>query len=132
MKMIALVVLMFLFNGTIAVLAEMSDELGLTSAGTDTTTMKISEDDVTDILTDVETGFQPLDWALQGGSYILKGIKLLFEILYDTTIGMPEMLHSSPFNVPTPIINYILIPAELLIMVGGIAEFLRVGGGVSE
>lgn len=86
---------------------------------------RINEDLITDT---IGTGEGGGTWfgeeVLNYASFIADGIYLFITIIYDTTMGLPRMLASSPFNFP-PIIVNTLIAFQVIIYGAGIMSFAR-------
>lgn len=57
-------------------------------------------------------------------AYTSGAIGLFFELLYHTTMSLPDMLANEPFDLPTEIVNMFIV-FQVVIYGVGIAGFMR-------
>ena len=118
--------LLFCMNLMIGLLGTVSTDFGLVSAGDDTLTHHITEDDITDIVSNSSgTGIGFVDSAFNTVDLVGRASALFLRFVYNTTIGLAPMLMRAPFNLPVEIVLGIIVPLQLLMFAVMIAEFFR-------
>lgn len=86
---------------------------------------KINESLVEDVLGSASTGGSSfVDTIFTSTVYVAKAVGLFFQFLYDTTMGLPQMLSSPPFSFPATI-TATIVALQVVIYAVGIASFLR-------
>ena len=90
------------------------------------TSSKITDNDIKTVLEQQGSGGDKpvLGELIDTGQYLSAAISLFFKMLYYTTMGLPNMLSSEPFNFP-PMIVLFIITTQVIIYGVGIASFLR-------
>ena len=85
---------------------------------------KVTESDITDSL-DIEQGDTDFtNTVFESTKYLTASVNLLFRSIYQTTIGLPKMLQSTPFNFPKMWVDAITT-FQVTVYSIGLAMFLR-------
>lgn len=122
MKFVGLAVMLICLNFMVGIVNTL--DIGLISAGSNTLDGKIDEADLDDTMD--STGLIEIastaDWDPL--TYVIKAFDLLMRFAYQVTLGLPDMLRSTPFNLPDAWVNLFIV-VEVFIYAAGIAEIAR-------
>jgi hypothetical protein len=121
MKYFGLAIMLVCLNFMVGIVNTM--DIGLISAGSNTLDGKIGDDDLVNVInanstaTFTNAGWDPIN-------YVTSGVNVLFRFLYQITFGLPDMLRSTPFNMPGVWIDFFMV-LQIIIYAVGMAEFFR-------
>lgn len=125
MRGLSFALLLLSINLMVGIIGTIHTEIGLTSMGNTTLSDHIEEEEILNTMNTSVSGISFVDSVFNTADVVGKAVNLLLKFIYNTTIGIPQMLLSSPFNVPPLIVYGLIVPLQLIMCAIMLAEFLR-------